>query len=157
MIEFNGYITDSAEKRFHYNNRIMGMRLGIVAWLLVVPSIIVWGVKTQNWLMVGLCGATFFVLPTFVLIPQGKNEKKATIPNNIVINESFIVCKTGKQVESRLLEDVKTVKDYGDFYELVFPFGKISANFICQKNLIVKGTLEEFETIFAGKIIKISC
>ena len=40
------------------------------------------------------------------------------------------------------------------WYEIVFPFGKISSNFICQKNLIFKGSLEEFEDLFNGKIVK---
>ena len=33
-----------------------------------------------------------------------------------------------------------------------FIFGKISDKFICQKDLLTKGSLEEFERIFEGKI-----
>ena len=76
------------------------------------------------------------------------------MPHRIVIENDIITCIAEKYVESKSLADVKKVQDFGDFYEFVFPFGKISEKFICQKNLISKGTLEDFENLFAGKIVQ---
>ena len=58
-------------------------------------------------------------------------------------------------MEYRNIEDVKCVRDFGEFYELVFPFGKISEKFICQKDLLSKGTLAEFEALFGDKILRV--
>ena len=61
---------------------------------------------------------------------------------------------TDKSEEFRLIADAAKVIDYGDFYYISFPFGKISNNFVCQKDLLTQGTLEEFEALFEGKIVK---
>lgn len=152
MIEFNGYISGDAEKTWQHNNKIMGVKICVVSWLLIVPSIIAWGIRAQNWLLVGLCAATLFIFPLFALIPLSTKKGNSFLPKNIVIDEEYITCKTDKSGETKFIDDVKVVKDHGDFYEFVFPFGKVSTNFICQKDLLVKGTLTEFETLFKEKI-----
>ena len=55
-----------------------------------------------------------------------------------------------------VIGDAKQVRDFGEFYEIVFLFGKISDKFICQKNLLTKGTLEQFESLFNGKLQRIN-
>lgn len=155
VIEFNGYIDGTARKRFWHNNRVMGVKIILVAEALIIPGIMVFGIKAQNWLMVILFAVTFFILPLSALIPQGKKAEKSVLPKRIVADEESITCTTDREVVAKWLEDVKTVIDHGEFYELVFPFGKISTNFICQKNLLTKGTLEEFEALFEGKITKV--
>ena len=59
-----------------------------------------------------------------------------------------------KFTESAAIEDVVKLVDYGEFYDLSFPFGKLNDKFVCQKSLLSKGTLEEFEALFEGKIIR---
>ena len=77
------------------------------------------------------------------------------LPKRIVADEESITCTTDKEIVTKWITDVKQVIDHGEFYELVFPFGKISTNFICQKELLTKGTLEQFERLFEGKISKV--
>ena len=98
-----------------------------------------------------MCAAAVFLLPLAALIPQAE---KSMTPKKIVVDEESIACTTDKEIVTKWISDVKQVIDHGEFYELVFPFGKISTNFICQKNLLTKGTLEEFEALFEGKITK---
>ena len=50
--------------------------------------------------------------------------------------------------------DVKKVIDKGNFYIILFYFPHKDVNFICQKDLIVEGTIEEFEELFEGKIVR---
>lgn len=50
------------------------------------------------------------------------------------------------------VDAVKKVVDYGDFYHLIV-FGKLSA-YICQKDLITQGTIEDFEKLFEDKIVR---
>lgn len=45
---------------------------------------------------------------------------------------------------------VAKVIDMGGWYHIIFHYGQ--SYFICQKNLIVKGTIKEFEKLFEGKI-----
>ncbi len=68
----------------------------------------------------------------------------------------MVICIADKYKECRKISDVKRVRDYGEFYELVFPLSKMSEKFICQKNLLTKGTLEEFKRLFRGKIADIT-
>ena len=151
MIEFNGYIDGAARKRFWHNNRVMGVKILLVAAVLIFPGIMVFGIQAQNWLLVIMCAAAVFLLPLAALIPQAE---KSMTPKKIVVDEESIACTTDKEIVTKWISDVKQVIDHGEFYELVFPFGKISTNFICQKNLLTKGTLEEFEALFEGKITK---
>ena len=155
MIEFKGYIDGAARKRFWHNNRVMGVKILLGAEALIFPGIIVFGIKAQNWLMVIMCAAAFFIFPLFALIPQGKKAEKSMLPKRIVADEESITCTTDKEIVTKWITDVKQVIDHGEFYELVFPFGKISTNFICQKELLTKGTLEQFERLFEGKISKV--
>jgi len=152
MIEFNGYISGAAKKGFWRTNRIMGLKIIFIACLLVFPGILIWSLKTENWNIAIFSGVLLVTLPLVSLIPR---EKKALTPKYIVIDEEFITCKTDTSGEVRCIEDVKEVKDHGEFYELVFPLGKVSSYFICQKDLLTKGTLEEFEALFDGKIKKV--
>ena len=72
---------------------------------------------------------------------------------NRIIDDNLI-CISDKQSESRSIGLVKTAYDYGEFYFLSFPMGKKSGNFVCQKDLLTQGTLEEFEKLFDGKIVR---
>ena len=68
--------------------------------------------------------------------------------------KALIVCVADKYVESKLLSDVKQVRDFGAFYDVVFPFGKYSEKFVCQKDLLTIGTIEDFEKLFEGRIVR---
>lgn len=55
------------------------------------------------------------------------------------------------------LSKVRKVIDRGDFYCICFTFTGavgIRNDWVCQKNLITKGTIEEFEKLFEGKFIR---
>ncbi len=74
------------------------------------------------------------------------------MPKRIYTDNEFIAVETDKEGEFAKISDVKKVVDHGEFYELIFPLGKVGKKYICQKNLLTKGTLEEFESLFEGKI-----
>lgn len=50
--------------------------------------------------------------------------------------------------------DVKEVEDLGDSYRILFDFPGCSPMFLCQKDLITEGTIEDFEELFADKIVR---
>ena len=51
------------------------------------------------------------------------------------------------------ISDIKQVKEYLDFYAISFRLGNLSNTFICQKDLLVKGTLDEFDEMFIEKLV----
>jgi len=154
MIEFRGYISGAAEKRFHNKARNFGQYIMIASVSLFLPSVIHFVLKTRNWLLLGLYCTLFLIIPLLAHIPQSRKERASIIPKRIYTEEDTIVCVADKYVEYRLLSDVKQVRDFGEFYEIIFPFGKISEKFICQKDLLTIGTIEDFEKLFDGKIVR---
>ena len=118
--------------------------------LVVLPPM----VHTQKWLAVGACLAFAVLLLLMARIPKSKREREAITPNRIYTEQGKIVCVAQRYTERRNIADVKCVRDFGEFYELVFPFGKVSEKFICQKDLLTKGTLEKFEALFGDRIIR---
>ena len=85
--------------------------------------------------------------------PKGKDyelimTKRVTIDGNCLESE-------GDQLtEARSIDQIKCVIDYGEWYKIIFRFPNKSQRFICQKDLITQGTIEDFETLFADKIIR---
>lgn len=100
----------------------------------------------------GYC-AVFAYAMIAVRIKTPKGRKEIT-PKRIYVIDNNLICISDKQTESRGVELVKTAYDYGEFYFLSFPMGKKSGNFVCQKDLLTQGTLEEFEKLFDGKIVR---
>ena len=154
MIEFRGYISGAAEKRFPNKARHFGQYIMIASVSLFLPSVIHFSLQTKNWLLLVLYCILFFVIPLSARIPQSKKQRASIIPKRIYTEEDTIVCVADKYVEYRLLSDVKQVRDFGEFYEIIFPFGKISEKYICQKDLLTIGTIEDFEKLFEGKIVR---
>ena len=93
----------------------------------------------------------YILIAVRIHTPKGR---KALTPNRIYITDNKMVCITDKLTEKRSVELVKKVYDYGEFYFISFYFGKISCYFICQKSLLTQGTIEDFEKLFDGKIVR---
>ena len=154
MIEFNGYLSGAAEKRFRKRSRDLVQNALLIALLFLFSTIAFVAVKMRYMpLLIAYC-AMFVVVPLLARIPQSKKERMSLTPKKIVIDGESLTCVADKYVESKLVDDVKRVRDFGEFYEIVFPFGKMSEKFICQKDLLTKGSIEEFEKLFAEKIEK---
>ena len=154
MIEFDGYIFGAAEKRFFAKSISLLQNIFLFAVFVFLPTVIRFSKQNGSWIWIAGYCSLFALIPLLVRIPRSKKEKRAMTPKRIYVEDDHVVCVAEQYVESRLISDAKKVIDYGEFYELVFPFGKISDKFICQKCLLTKGTLEEFEQLFSGKIAK---
>ena len=55
--------------------------------------------------------------------------------------------------ETKPIGNIKKVVDMGNWYKIYFCFPHKSNIFLFQKDLIVQGTIEEFENIMYGKIV----
>ena len=153
MIEFTGVISGNAEKYFWARARRLGLKIILVSELLVLAPIIFYMIIKSNWLTASVAVIGGCIIPLFVFIPKSKKEKMLLLPKRIYTDGESIVCVGENYSESKLIGDETLVRDFGDFYELVYPFGKVSDKFICQKNLLSQGSLEDFEALFEGKIV----
>lgn len=77
------------------------------------------------------------------------------IPARIVIDGDSMVSEGESFCVSRSVSQVKKVVDAGAWYHIYFAGRNKSLRFVCQKDLLVQGTLEEFEKLFEHKIVKI--
>lgn len=93
-----------------------------------------------------------FVVTIFGMVPiMYKIKGKDEAPKKVYIKGDIICSVFENTTVFKQLEDIKEVHDYGAFYDVIYT--KVFPNFVCQKDLLKKGTLEEFEALFEGKII----
>lgn len=152
MIEFNGYLTGAAEKYFYRKSQILGRNILLITMIVVFPLFWMISKWSRSIEILWAYGILFACIPLFCRIPKRRKTRIDWTPKKIFIDEDYIVSVASAYTESKLIDDVKLVRDFGDFYEIVFPFGKVSEKFICQKDLLGKGTIEEFEALFEGKL-----
>ncbi len=157
MIEFNGYLTGNAQKFFC--NQIVKLQQKFMIFIYIPGffllfwfSYLIWGTIIEPSIVI-FC---FVLAALTLLLPkiQTKKEKEKITPQKVYIENEIIISQSNALIESRYIEDVKEVRDYGEFYYLTFPFGKYSYRFVCQKNLLSQGTLDDFESLFEGKIVR---
>lgn len=157
MIEFKGYITGEAEKRFVRKRR--NGTLFMCAWLLLLslPMVYFTGkLVFRDAAFSHIVYGGFVLFCVILLLPKRKHEHLASLPQRIYTDGDFIVCVTEERTESRHIHDAKKVIDHEEYYELIFGRGKQSDMFICQKDLLTRGTLRGFEKLFDCQIIKIN-
>ena len=154
MIEFDGYIHGKAEKYFWRRNAVFGQKIFIVSTLLCFPLILLLS-NVFGKPMVIVYLLFIILIPLMSLcarLPKSEKKRNKFLPFNVCVCDDYIVVQTKLGTESRNIEDVKKIYDYGEWYAFIFSMGKVSTNFICQKSLLSKGSLEEFESLFEGKI-----
>ena len=154
MIVFDGYITGVAKRHFTKKSFILGSKICLFAAIVVLPLIIILANRISNWNLIWIYILFVISSPFIMHFTKSKKERLALTPRKIYTEDGQIVCIADKYEEIKDIQDVKCVYDYGEFYELAFPFGKISEKFICQKDLLSKGSLEEFEALFEDKIVR---
>ena len=154
MIEFSGRISGSAEKHFWKANAKTGMFLWFTVLSLFWPLVAVLTVKMKSILPIVLYAVLFATVGLASWIPKSAKEKEKYVPRRIYIDGDRIISESNVNHMGQFLSDVKRVYDYGEFYFFVFPIGKISNDYICQKDLLSSGTLEEFEALIGDKLVR---
>jgi len=153
MIEFTGYLSETARKYYERKCAKNGRNLFVGAMLIVLPFLLIFAYKNSLWSIVPFYIVLMIIVPFLFYIPKRKSEAIKYLPKLIYTEDEYIICVAEKFTEERNMNDVKAVKDHGEFYELIFPFGKVSEKFICQKSLLTKGSLIDFENNFRGKMV----
>ena len=152
MIEFKGYLTRSALK--HLRKSYFKVMWSILSIAFIIGAAIISSIiHIEKWAL-----AILLLIPVYiifcVLCPYLiMRFDKTHIPKHITIKDDMILCITDEiGAEGRKIGEVKVVRDYGEFYAVIFYGLNIHLHFICQKDLLTQGSINEFEELFAGKI-----
>ena len=155
MIEFKGHISDKTYQYIKRRDLIADAITGAIAFTLAFPVtlVVVKAFKFDNPFIAALW-CTLILEIVFVglhFLPLTKKQKAKESFYHVFIDDEFIVVEREAYPGEvcKPISDAKCLKDYGDFYEVVY---KPLNDYICQKDLISGGTLEEFEALFEGKI-----
>ena len=150
MIKFEGEVSKNVEKfMFRKYTHAMLLAATVAVVLLGIPITIFAITVDLKFLLFLLIFLVPYVL-AFLPIDQEKPTKAF-----VDLEEETVVVEGNKFEKFRMISDVSKVEDWGEFYYIVFPSPKKDTSFIFQKDLITQGTIEEFESIFEGKIVRI--
>lgn len=154
MIVFSGMISDEIQsKTMKKRDRHSFLVCAIGSGALIIVSGIIFFVFKEDlkgWLILsGLLIGVVLLLPLSFQKNLGFHWEYS-----ITIDEEKILVESPLWTEPLLkpLKKIKKVLDEGDCYYLIY--ADINNCIICQKNLIKEGTIEEFEKLFQGKIVK---
>lgn len=151
MIEFNGTLSDKCKqymlkKEIH---KLFAIIMSIPLFALIIFFSVTW-----HWsMLLALPCVVFYVI--LLCMPPRKSSYGLIFPSLIQIKDSGEMYVTGEKFYCKQsISQVKLVEDHGEWYHIVFRYPYTNPRFVCQKNLLTKGTIEEFERIFEGKIIR---
>jgi hypothetical protein len=93
----------------------------------------------------------FLILPVFLGVAFPFSILTEPLPARIDIDNGFIYMydKTGKNIGTSEVKNSANIADYGTFYYM-----EDHSIRLFQKDLIVQGTLEDFEKVFESKIVR---
>ena len=149
MIVFEGEVTDKDCLLFLKKRQIlMFISIYIVSICITCPIIILLAIVIDKILYYFII---FPVLVVFLMLIR----IKIGAPVKVTVSADY-VCAYGKTKEatSRVpFDSVLEVIDMGAWYKFKYNL-TINVFTVCQKDLIVEGTLEEFEELFADKLVR---
>lgn len=154
MIEFKGNITGSALKRLRKN--YFKIMCGILSSAFIVCVVILnYIIGIEDWRLAILLLTPVYLILGILFPYLFMKFDKTHIPKQITINDDTILCVTDEiGADRKKIEQIKEVKEYSEYYFIIFKGLNIPPHFICQKDLLTQGSLEEFENLFAEKIKK---
>lgn len=151
MVVFKGEISQKCKR--YVTNKIVPLYIPIISvfpfWLWSIIMIF-----EHGWPF-AIATASLTIFPLVFYIPVKKSEEPKIYPTTVSISDNGIIISESSMFWcEKTVEVVKAVIDCGDWYFLEFYMFNKSPHFVCQKDLISEGTIEEFEKIFDGKIIR---
>lgn len=155
MVEFRGEIYGNA-KDFFMKKVVEKLQfIYLVAFTCIAPLALLFmykiGVLWLFWIY-PLCVAVLF----FIVRIAFKKGNKDILIKRVYVEGKHIFSVSSNGEYKFKIESVKKIIDYGEFYFVAFSKFLIVEDIVCQKNLLTKGTLEEFEALFEDKIVRVT-
>lgn len=153
MIKYQGEINQNNKKVILKRQALLSLAISLTIATLLGIVVIIFCLLSKNYIFLILL-LLFYLIAVLAALPPSKNKYDLIFPNAVVILDDTITSYSDKFEYSRHLTQVKKVIDYKEFYQIHFVFPYKNLTFICQKNLLVNGTIADFEKIFEGKIVR---
>lgn len=154
MIVFKGEMTKAC-KSFWLSQEMKSKMFSQLAFAVVAGAFAVfgtafYGARIVGWvsyfiLAIVLAFPVLFLIPKCIKHPIGKSDI-------VIRDDGYMISQSTFMTVRIKMDDVIDVLDMGDWYHIRYKDFEHPGAYICQKNLIVKGTLEEFENLFGDKI-----
>ena len=152
MVEFDGVIDYKIKSRtLRTRMRMLSWGLLVAASLGVVLTIVNLPINSESETEILVFTILMTIIAVIILIIPFKTNIEWNV--NVKISTDNIEYSPPVCIEPTIipLEKVKKVIDEGDCYQIIYV--EYSNAIICQKDLLVQGTLEEFEEIFKDKLV----
>ena len=158
MIEFNGEFSEKSKRYLLKENAILGFVVSLILALFVTGIVVTIAIIYSLWiiLLFLIVFVLLVVLVTLAPYIQRKRTLELIVPTKIIINQDakyIQVYYRNSVIIEKKLSKIKKVIDEGKCYYIKLKFPKIDG-FLCQKDLLVDGTIEEFEELLQGKIVR---
>lgn len=157
MIQFSGKLSEPCQKYILRKETKGAVFSAILAFLLLGLLIVVIAADT-DWIYLS------YLLPLAAMlaclcIPPGKKDYHAIMPSKVTIDldEGVVIAESKSFHLEESIDKAVSVTDFGEWYHIFFGIREDRVGrFVCQKDLICGGTIEEFEKVFEGKIVRIA-
>ncbi len=150
MIEFRGELSDYCKNCILKTNRKNVTKIALVVALIAFIPVVI-ALCSGHWIML----ITVPVYVAFVAFAGiSPKDLSLLIPDSILIDNEEMVAKSSKFNVKKSTKDIKAIYDMGECYKITFKTMPFYPCFLCQKNLIIQGSVEDFERFFADKIVK---
>ncbi len=160
MIIFSGKIeNDIQSKVITKRGQFLGILGIIVAGVGFISCLIVWLIEknlNSELIKILIFSSVCVLIYGIICIPTSRRRLKFVWDYYIKFENEIITVVSNHQngvTQSYNISRVKKVVDYGRYYYLFLHRLDSSNGITCQKNLLIDGTIEEFEELFKGKII----
>lgn len=152
MIEFYGELSSNC-KNYIIKKEIQAgvMVTSIIGTLFLIPIL----VATFLWDWIAIIALVpLIAYITFSFVRPSKKTCRLLFPNRISIEDDFIVSEGDNFSYACPVSEVKKVIDMGEWYHIFFNYRYRNPRFVCQKDLLKQGSINEFEKLFENKIIR---
>lgn len=147
VIEFTGEVKEYSLKK---SVRIM-QRFVLICGLASLPGSIFFILMFHKLYILAFPGILF--LMSIIPCITYKNYIKF-LPEKIRIENNMVIGFFRNVPQSIDINQIKKVYDFGEYYDIISTNFIQNHVFVCQKSLLSKGSIEEFESIFDGKIVR---
>lgn len=160
MIEFNGEQSNECKLLIaREKSKKIGLLFTIINSVADI-FILVFGILNNKLFVSLLTAIIFLLLAVLTFITPKKQVSKVKIDTKIVITSDTIQMDystnfyANKKTLTRKISNIKKIIDFGICYCIIFKHGDITNSWICEKSLITKGSISNFEELFCKQIIK---
>lgn len=148
MVEFKGQPTGKCKDYMLKKEAKFSFIGGLIPSIIVGIFAVIAALSYHPIFFIGLIVAA--IVPILSGLKPPRSSYGLILPSRITIENNIIVCEGEKFSYDAEIEDIIKVIDFGEWYQMYLT--DKNGRFVCQKSLLVSGSIEEFEKLFDGKI-----